>query len=108
MKKLMICLTIVALPLMAAEISLGMVSGVEGNSLILADGLRISISNLALGRYITADNQPVDPASITFPFTASLVVNTELPEHIRKHRAQVKIHRFYDIIDGRLVERKLR
>lgn len=108
MKKLMICLTIMALPLAAAEISLGMVSGAEGNSLILADGLKISVSNLALGRYITADNQPLDPTSLTFPFTASLVLNDELPEHIRKHRALVKIHKFYDIIDGRLVERKLR
>ena len=108
MHKLMICLTILVFPLVAAEISLGMVSGVDGNSLILTDGLRIPVANLALGPYITADNQPLDFASITFPFTASLIINTELPERIRKQRALIRIHKFYDIIDGRLVEQKSR
>lgn len=106
MKKLMICLIFIALPLLAADISLGMVTGVKGNSLVLVDGLEVSVPGVSIGRYIDENNQAVDATSITFPFTASLITNTELPAHMRARTTMVKIHKFYDVVDGRLVERK--
>lgn len=105
MKYLAICLVIMALPLMAEEVSLGMVAGVKGNSLILVDGLEVSMPGASMGRYIYENNQAVDASSITFPFTASLITNTELPAHMRAQTTVVKIHKFYDIVEGRLVER---
>jgi hypothetical protein len=106
MKKLIIFLIIISLPLLAEEISLGMVTGIKGDSLILVDGLKVHVPRASLGRYINENNQPVDAASISFPFTASLVVNRELPEQARAQTTMVKIHKFYVEIDGRLVERK--
>lgn len=106
MKHLIICLVIMALPLMAEEISLGMVTGVKGNALVLVDGLEVSMPGASMGRYIYENNQAVDAASITFPFTASLITNTELPAHMRAQTTVVKIHKFYDVVEGRLVERK--
>jgi hypothetical protein len=106
MKHLLICLIIMALPLMAEEMSLGMVTGIKGNSFILVDGLEFSMPGASMGRYIDENNQAVDAASITFPFTASLIVNTDLPAHMRAQTTVVKIHKFYDVVDGRLVERK--
>ena len=106
MKHLMICLVIMALPLMAEEISLGMVTGVKGNSLVLVDGLEVSIGRSI--RYISENDQAVDATSITFPFTASLITDTEQPTNVRARTTLVKIHKFYDVVDGRLVERRSR
>jgi hypothetical protein len=108
MKNLLICLIILALPLMAEEISLGMVTGIKGNTLVLVDGQTFSMPRASMGRYIDENNQPVDAASITFPFTASLITNTELPSNTRAQTIVVKIHKYYDVVDGRLVERKSR
>ena len=105
MKYLAICLIILALPLMADEVSLGMVTGIKGNSLILVDGVEVRMPGMSLGRYIDENNQAVDGSSITFPFTASLITNTELPEHMRAQSTVIKIHKFYDVVEGRLVER---
>jgi hypothetical protein len=91
---------------MAEEISLGMVTGIKGNTLILVDGLEVSLPRGSMGRYIDENNRVVDAASITFPFRASLVVDTELPAHLRAQTTVVKIHKFYDVVEGRLVERK--
>lgn len=103
MKKLIICLAIIVLPLSATEIGLGMVSGVVGDSLILVDGVKVYVPGIAMGNYITENNQTTDAASITFPFTASLITQEELPGY---KRTMVKIHKFYDVVDGKLVERK--
>jgi hypothetical protein len=108
MKYLLICLIVLALPLVAEETSLGMVTGIKGNSLVLVDGLEISMPGGSMGRYIDENNQAVDASSITFPFTASLIFNTELPSHMRAQTTVVKIHKFYDVVNGRLVERKFR
>jgi hypothetical protein len=100
-----------ALPLMAEDMSLGMVTGVKGNALILVDGLKVSVPGASMGRYIRyidGNNQAVDPASITFPFTASLIINKDLPTNMRAQTTVVKIHKFYDVVEGRLVERKSR
>ena len=106
MKYLLICLIVLALPLCAEEVSLGMVTGVKGNSLVLIDGLEISIGRAV--RYITANDEAVDATSITFPFTASLIIDTEQPPNVRARISLVKIHKFYDVVEGRLVERKSR
>jgi len=106
MKYLLICLIIMAPPLMAEEISLGMVTGIKGNSFILVDGLEVPMPGVSMGRYVDKNSQAVDAASVTFPFTASLIVNTDLPIHMRAQTTVVKIHKFYDVVDGRLVERK--
>lgn len=108
MKKLIIFLTIISLPLLAEEISLGVVTGIKGDSLILVDGLKVHVPRASLGRYIDENNQPIDAASVSFPFSASLVVNRELSGQVRAQTTMVKIHAFYDKIDGRLVERKFR
>ena len=105
MKYLLICLIILALPLLADEVSLGMVIGTKGNSLILVDGLEVPMPGTSMGRYIDASNQAIDASSITFPFTASLITNTELPEHMRAQSTVIKIHKFYEVVEGRLVER---
>ena len=105
MKYLFICLIVLALPLMADEVWLGMVTGIKGNSLVLVDGLEVPMPGTSMGRYIDKDNQAVDAASITFPFIASLISNTELPAHMRAQSTVVKIHQFYDVVEGRLVER---
>ena len=104
MKYLLICLIILALPLVAEEISLGMVT-IKGNSLVLVDGLDVRMPGSSMGRYIDANNQAVDAASITLPFSASLITNTELPPQMRVQTTVIKIHKFYDVVDGRLVER---
>jgi hypothetical protein len=106
MKHLLICLIIVALPLMAEEISLGIVTGIKGNTLILVDGLEVTLPRTSVGRFIDEDNQALDASSITFPFRASLLVNTELPQQMRAQTTVVKIYKFYEVHEGRLVERK--
>ena len=59
-------------------------------------------------RYIIENDETADAASITFPFTASLITDTEQPMNVRVRITFVKIHKFYDVVDGRLVERKSR
>jgi hypothetical protein len=90
---------------MADEVWLGMVTGIKGNSLILVDGLEVRMPGTSLGRYIDENNQAVDASLITFPFTASLISNTELPTHMRAQSTVIQIHKFYDVVEGRLVER---
>ena len=96
------------MPVLAMDISLGMVSGIKGDSLILVDGLKVHVPGVSVGRYIDENNQAVDAAAVTFPFTASLVMDIEMPAHVRARTTKVKIHKFYDTINGRLVERTFR
>jgi len=106
MRKIILFLLAIMLPLCAEEIYLGMVAGVDGDSLILVDGGKVYVRNLLFNRYVNANNLPIDATNVTFPFTASLTINEQIPEHARVHSVRVKIHTFYDIKDGRLVERK--
>ena len=92
------------MPLVAEEIWLGMVTGVQGDSLILCDGLKIYVPNLSLSQYVSEDKQSLDGA-VTFPFTASLITNGELSKLKRTPTTSLKIHKFYDVIEGRLIER---
>lgn len=111
MKKLLLCLIIFALPLMAAEISLGMVSGAQGDSLILVDGLKVHVPNLAYAQYLSDNDHLLDNIKITYPYTASLVFN-ELSDSDPASRvvsssiiSTIKIYEFYEVKEGRLVER---
>lgn len=106
MKNLLICLIILALPLVAEQVSLGMVTGVKGNSLILTDGLEVPVGRSV--RYVFEDEEAADMTSITFPFTASLIIDTEQPLNARARTTLVKIHKFYDLVDGRLIQRQSR
>ena len=89
---------------MAEEMSIGMVDNVINDTLIITDGLKIYVPNLSLGRYIDENNTPIALGSITFPFTASLVSDERLPEHLGRQSIFVKIHKFYKIVNGRAVE----
>lgn len=105
MKNLLICLILLAMPLVAEEVSLGMVIGIKGNTLILVDGLEVTMPRTSTGRFINDNNETVDAASLTFPFTASLITNTEFLPQMRAQTTVVKIHKFYRVVDGRLAER---
>lgn len=111
MKKLFLLLIIFCLPLIAEEIWLGMATGAEGDTLILVDNLKVYVPGLSLGRYINKDDQAVNANSITFPFTASLVKpDQEIPPSektgiTRIANTYIKIHKFYNVVNGRLVEK---
>lgn len=105
MKKIILFALVFIVPLCADQIYLGMVSGVDGDSLILVDGQKVYVCNLQFNRYIDEYNHPVDATTVTFPFTASLTINEQMPEHVRAHSVRVKIHEFYDVREGRLVKK---
>lgn len=106
MKKVILFMAMFCLVLGAEEIWLGMIFDCQGDSLIIADGEKVYCPSLLSNRYITEDNLPLDATQIIFPFTASLVTDEDMPEHMRERTARIKIHVFYKIEDGRLVERK--
>ncbi len=108
MKRLLLILAIVALPLFAGEIWLGMVIGVEGDSLILADYLKVYAPS-ALRQYVGANHEAIDvSAALEFPYTASLILEeTEDLAYKGIPQTTVKIHQFYDVVDGRLIERSM-
>lgn len=107
MKYLIILLIIITPALFAEEISLGMVSGAEGDSLILVDGLKVYVPNLSQGKYVSENNEDLSLTEIQFPFTASLVTPDQagIPTEKSEQLTYVKIHKFYKIAEGRLVER---
>ncbi|HEX7318779.1 MAG TPA: hypothetical protein VF399_00270 [bacterium] len=107
MKKLILLIALLVLPLLAAEeTNMGMVYGAEGDSLILADGLKVYVPGLSLGgRYVT-DNASLDLSTISFPFTASLVtMETSDPAVKSGLFTYVKIYKLYRVVEGRLVEK---
>ena len=111
MKKLIICLAILILPLLAEEISLGLVVGFEGNSLILVDGLKVKLPDNSLVSFVGENNQTFDAAKLPFPFTATLVTTeqtsgtafTSGPGIIKN--TTIKIHKLFKVENGRLVEK---
>ncbi len=112
MKRLVLILIIFFLPLIAEEIWLGMAIDAKGDTLILVDNLKVYVPGLSLGKYINQNNQAVDVNSVKFPFTASLVMpdGQGLP-HEKADRnvianTYIKIHKYYKIVNGRLVEEK--
>jgi hypothetical protein len=111
MKKLFLLLIVFCLPLIAEEIWLGMATGAQGDTLILVDNLKVYVPGLSLGRYISGDGQAISVNSITFPFTASLVkpdqqiADTEETDKASIAHTYIKIHKFYNVVNGRLVEK---
>jgi hypothetical protein len=107
MKKLILLIALLVIPLLAAEeTNLGMVYAAEGDSLILADGLKVYVPGLSLGgRYIT-DNTSLDLSTISFPFTASLITTVSSDPAVKSGLyTYVKIRKFYRQVDGKLVEK---
>ena len=111
MKKLLLCLILLAIPFMAEEIWLGMVSGVQGDSLILVDDLKVYVPNMAFVQYLSEDDHVLENVEITFPYTASLIIkgrsDTDPASRIdtKTSFTTIKIYKFYDVKEGRLVER---
>jgi|GEM_PF-1981814 len=119
MKILTLCVILVTLPLIAQdfsegevrEISLGLVVGAQGDSLLLVDDGKVYVPNLAFASYVDENGNMVSTA-ISYPFTASLVLNnatgglgTEARSPSRTSVSVIKIHQFYEIVDGRLAKR---
>ncbi|MBN2621566.1 hypothetical protein JXB22_10835 [candidate division WOR-3 bacterium] len=119
MKLLALFLVLITFPLLAQddfdqnvqEISLGMVVGAQGDSLLLVDGVKVYVPNLSFARYIDNDDNMVSTA-ISYPFTASLVITEAGGGIVSEDRSAgrtvtntIKIHDFYDIVDGRLIKR---
>jgi hypothetical protein len=112
MKKLLLCLIIFTLPLAAGEIWLGMVVGAQGDSLLLVDGMKVYVPNLSYAQYISESDQLLDDVEITFPCTITLITDDistpDDPESRIASNARfatIKIHKFYELEEGRLVER---
>ncbi|MEO0216422.1 MAG: hypothetical protein ABIL70_08460 [candidate division WOR-3 bacterium] len=112
MKKLFFLLIIFCLPLIAEEIWLGMAMETKGDTLILVDNLKVYVPGLSLGKYINQNNQAIDINRVKFPFTASLVKpdGQGLPDEKTDRNViantYIKIHKFYRVVNGRLVEEK--
>ncbi|OGC42143.1 hypothetical protein A2Y85_00900 [candidate division WOR-3 bacterium RBG_13_43_14] len=105
MKYLILFLIIFTPALFAEEISLGMVYAAEGDSLILADGLKVHVPYLSQGKYVSETDKELNLDNVQFPFTASIVTPDQdmLPEKA-KQLVYVKIHKFYHEVEGRLVQ----
>lgn len=121
MKLLALLLALITVPLLAQddfdtdanEISLGLVVGAQGDSLLLVDGLKVYVPNLGFAQYID-DNDISISTAISYPFTASLVLTnagggltSESRTTGRTVTNTIKIHDFYEVVDGRLVKRNL-
>ncbi len=117
MKRILLFLIFLGLPLLAEEIWLGVVDGMKGDTLILVDGLNIYIPGLTSGKFVLENNKPMDISAITFPLKASLVIDErghrKAPEILTtdgikpefSHLVYVKIHKFCEIKNGRLVDK---
>ena len=105
MKKLLLCLTIAALPLFAGEVWLGMVIDAQGDSLVLADDFMVYAPR-AMRQYVSENGDAIDVSTLEFPYTASLITD-EATEFKGMHRVTVKIHKCYNVVEGRLVEKSM-
>ena len=101
MKKIIILSLALVLGLFAEETYLGMVHAIEGDSLVLVDGLRIYVPN-ARGSLIHA-NPDIELQNPPFPFTATLVRDRLSRTGVR---TLIRIEQFYEVKNGRLIERR--
>jgi hypothetical protein len=101
MNKIILLLLTLSLCLFADEIYLGMVHGIKGDSLILADGLRIYVPNARSS--LVYENAFTDAENVSFPFTASLIRDRLSRSGTRTY---VRIEQQYLLIEGRFVEKK--
>jgi hypothetical protein len=98
MKAIIILLLTFSLCLFAEETYLGIVHSIEGDSLVLVDGLRIYVQN-ARGSLVYK-NMPTDAQNISFPFKASLISDRMSRTGARTY---VRVERLYDVKDGKLI-----
>lgn len=98
MKGIILLLLAFSLCLFADETFLGMVHGIEGDSLVLVDGLRIYVQNASAS--LVHKNRSIDPQNISFPFTASLVTDRRSRTGTR---AYVRIEQLYEVKKGQLI-----
>lgn len=101
MKAMILLLLTFSLCLFAEETYLGMVHGIDGDSLVLVDGLKIHVPN-ARGSLVYK-NVSTDAQNISFPFTASLISDRKSRAGARTY---VRVERLYEIRQGRLIEKK--
>ncbi|UCD06285.1 MAG: hypothetical protein JSV98_03385 [candidate division WOR-3 bacterium] len=101
MKAIMLLLLTFSLCLFAEETYLGIVHGIEGDSLILVDGLRVYVPN-ARGSLVYK-NVSTDAQNISFPFRASLVRDRTSRAGARTY---VRIERLYEIREGKLIAKE--
>jgi hypothetical protein len=101
MKAMILFLLTFSLCLFAEETYLGMVHGIEGDSLVLVDGLKIYVQN-ARGSLVYK-NTPTDAQNISFPFTASLIRDRMSRAGARTY---VRVERLYEIKKGKLIAKE--
>jgi hypothetical protein len=110
MKRLILCFVVMTLPLLAWETYLGMVAGAQGDSLKLVDiEEMVYVPGLSRGSvYIDRNGNPLDPSTITFPFTAMLIQHDAsetrtVSRYAVTQPVYVQILQFYRIVNGRQV-----
>ena len=101
MKTMILFLLTFSLCLFAEETYLGMVHGIEGDSLVLVDGLKIYVQN-ARGSLVYK-NVPTDAQNISFPFRASLIRDRMSRAGTRTY---VRVERLYEIKKGKLIAKE--
>jgi hypothetical protein len=98
MKAIILLLLTFSLCLFAEETYLGVVHGIEGDSLILVDGLKVHVQNA--GGSLVYNNMRTDAQNISFPFTATLVSDRASRAGARTY---VRVERLYEVKKGQLV-----
>ena len=98
MKAIILLLLTLSLCVFAEETYLGIVHSIEGDSLVLVDGLRIHVPN-ARGSLVYK-NMPTDAQNISFPFKASLIKNRASRAGARTY---IRVERLYEVKNGILV-----
>jgi hypothetical protein len=101
MKAMILLLLTFSLCLFAEETYLGIVHSIEGDSLVLVDGLKIHVPN-ARGSLVYK-NMPTDAQNISFPFRASLIKDRASRAGARTY---VRIERLYEIREGKLIAKE--
>ncbi|MDH4209897.1 MAG: hypothetical protein OEV79_00390 [candidate division WOR-3 bacterium] len=101
MKAIILLLLTFSLCLFAEETFLGMVHSIEGDSLVLVDGLRVYVQNARAS--LVYKNMPKDAQNISFPFTASLISDRKSRVGARTY---VRVERLYEVKKGRLIAKE--
>jgi hypothetical protein len=115
MKKLLLLIIICTAPVLAADVFLGIATGINGDTLILTDNLKICVPNLRQA-FVNTRNETIGFEKITFPLEAVLVTpgdeTTPPTDDNDLGRAKlgitttfVKVNKFFDVKDGRLVQK---
>lgn len=115
MKKLLLLLIICTGPLLAADTFLGIATGINGDTLILTDNLKIHVPNIRQA-FVNSRKETIDFEKITFPLEAVLVTpddesavpvadNSRERGQIGITTTFIRVNKFFDLKDGRLIDR---